>query len=107
MKLMPIEDLKRLPVKVGAFFILCRFMYYSIIRKLISLPYSSPSSYHKLVIEKPEKHKHMARPVIHLMQHRPMDIFCQNYCTLFVLKKNIRYRVIKQLMTHKSSISLK
>ena len=35
MKLMPIEDLKRLPVKVGAFFILCRFMYFSIIRKLI------------------------------------------------------------------------
>ena len=29
MKLMPIEDLKRLPVKVGAFFILCRFMYSS------------------------------------------------------------------------------
>ena len=49
----------------------------------------------------------MASPVIQLMQHRPMDIFCKNYCTLFVLKKNIRYRGIQQLMTHKGSISLK
>ena len=43
MKLMPIEDLKRLPVKVGAFFILCRFIYSSIIRKLIPLTIYKPA----------------------------------------------------------------
>ena len=40
MKLMPIEDLKRLPVKAGAFFMLCPFMCCSIIRKL-TLPATS------------------------------------------------------------------
>ena len=46
MKLMPIEDLKRLPVKVGAF-----FMYFSIIRKLIPLTTYKPAIHLPILLQ--------------------------------------------------------